>query len=251
MEYIEIQISSYKKFIDFIRIKLLYCTSKSIDNDELFTPGKLILKLVNIVREMTPQAESMLNDLYGIIKKYYSSIKEYSTSTISRDNRLSDLRKASIRATIYIKEIYGDILRQSGSTGSNNDFGFLRNTGETNTENNLVKFKLFCKPFSKMPFCEEYVMFHLVLHEENIFFHRVNDTIYKFFYFYKSIDNIWYWSPPKKTDPEDIWMQCPKYIVDEGYWKGTQIPRYVEEFVVWLDIFKPDLPYIERQQESN
>jgi hypothetical protein len=243
MEYIEIEISNYKKLIEFIRIKLLYCVTQSYENDELYIPGKLTLQLINSINEINKSTEDMLNDLYSIIKKYFQTIKEYSKSTISRNNRLSDLKKASQRATLYIKTIYGEMLTKPESNRSDFDF-LLEKKGNNKTTNDNLKFKLWTKNYSKMPYCEEYMLYNIVLHEENIYYYRVNDTIYKFFYFYKTEDNIWYWSPPRKTDPEDIWMECPKYIVEEGVWKGTQIPKYVEDFVVWLDVLRPNLPYI-------
>lgn len=250
MEYVEISIGNFKNFLEHIRLKLLYSVPKTADNDELYKPIKLTLQLVKVIKEMTPSAQNMLNDVYGIIKKYFQIIKEFTTSTISRDNNFSDLKKSSLRAVIYIKEIYGSVL-DNASKQTNNDYGFLNIEKENDNFNNHLKFNLDMKAYSNMPYCEEYIMYNLVVHENNIFFHRVNDTIYRFFYFYKSEDNIWYWSPPKKTDPEDVWMECPKYIVEEGYWKGTQIPKFAEAFVIWLDLLNPDLPFIERVSEED
>ena len=67
MEYFETNLGNYKKFLDHIRLKILYSVTQSIDNDYLYTPGKLTLKLTNIIKEMSPSAENMLNDLYIII----------------------------------------------------------------------------------------------------------------------------------------------------------------------------------------
>ena len=46
----------------------------------------------------------------------------------------------------------------------------------------------------------------------------------------------------KKTDPEDIWIECPQTKINEGYWTGKIIPAYIAEFIIWLDLFFPNIP---------
>ena len=77
-------------------------------------------------------------------------------------------------------------------------------------------------------------------YKDMVYYVETND-IFAFFYFYRTED-AWYWSPPKKTDPEDIWIECPQVKIEEGYWNGKIIPYYMAEYIVWLDLFFPNIP---------
>ena len=210
---------------------------QNIENDELFKPGSICLKVIKIIKKITPKAENVLNDLYDILRKFNMQIKDYNNGSIfAKHISLDELLKASKRAYIYLNSCYLPIIKKQ-----QNDYD--------DDYNDNLKFNLHIDKYSNSPFTEEYIMYKLAVHEENIFYYKTNDTVFKFFYFYKTIDNQWHWSPPRKTDPEDIWMLCPKYTVESGYWKGMTIPRFIEDYVIWLDIFNPDLPYIERVEE--
>ena len=223
MKYAKIEIINYKRFLEFIKIKILYGCKQSIENEVLYKPITLTERLIGLMSENNKDNEIVLNDLHQQMKKYYTYVKDYTRATISKESRFSDLTKASIRISMYINALYGHKL-----------------TVKKQTQNNF-SFQLNIYEYSKQPYCEEYIYHNIIEHEDSTYFYRVNDNIYKFFYFYKSNENDWFWSPPRKTDPEDIWVECPRYLVNKGYWKGMQIPKHIEEFVVWLYLLKPDI----------
>lgn len=241
MEYVIVKISGMKKLSEFIRLKINRSFKQSIDNDVLLKPVKLFNKIIENIHEINSKHELLLNDIYSQIKKFYSYIKDYNSSTISKEKRFEDLKKSSNRISIYLETLYPNYIKEKSNIlrELNEYWSNIFNFKDSNDVNDQLEFKLKLINFQKMPYCEEYVMFNIVHHQEGTYFYKVNDTIFKFFYFYKSEDDTWFWSPPRKTDLNDVWMECPKYKVEEGYWKGWTIPKYVEEFVVWLSLLKP------------
>ena len=53
-------------------------------------------------------------------------------------------------------------------------------------------------------------------------------------------------------DPEDIWIECPETRIEEGYWTGKIIPPYMAEYIVWLDLFFPNIPefYLKKEEKK-
>ena len=90
----------------------------------------------------------------------------------------------------------------------------------------------------------------MVQYKDMVYYVETND-VFSFFYFYRTED-CWFWSPPKKTDPEDIWIECPETRIDEGYWRGKIIPPYMAEYIVWLDLFFPNIPefYLKKEEKK-
>ncbi len=240
MNYVEIPIVSFKKYIVNIRIKLTYSVEQSIENDDLYKPLNFCLKVIKIIKKLNQRSEDVLNDIYEILRKYYLHVKDFiNGNTFVNQQNIIELRKAASRAYLYLKSCYLNAYKKGIAMSDTPD-----------EYNDDIKFRLHIDKYANCPYTEEYIMYSIILHEDNIFFFRLKDSIFKFFYFYKTIDNEWYWSPPRKTDKDDIWMKCPKFTVEEGHWKGMSIPRFVEEFVVWLDLLKPDLPYLERVSDN-
>ena len=101
-----------------------------------------------------------------------------------------------------------------------------------------------------MPLSCENIFVNMVQYKDKVYYIETNDVI-SFFYFYRT-DDGWYWSPPKKTDPEDIWIECPQTSINEGYWTGKIIPAYISEFIIWLDLFFPNIPefYMNQTKEN-
>ena len=97
----------------------------------------------------------------------------------------------------------------------------------------------------------EYIFVNMVQHKDMVYYVETND-VFNFFYFYRT-DECWFWSPPKKTDPEDIWIECPKVRIEEGYWTGKIIPPFMAEFIMWLYLFFPKIPkeYLRNDVEDN
>ena len=255
MEYIEISVCSLTKFILNIKKTIKYSVILNKDTDIIFKPFEYLQGILINIDKINSNTEKLLNEVYDIIRKYNLTIKDYlinkqnnyycfsnyNENNISyiNSNNLNNLIKAGKRLIIYIECMYSNLLKCIKSTYNSNN-----NSNVLNKSNiNILKFKLYLNKYSKCPYTEEYIIHNLVLHDENIYYYRVKDTIFKFFYFYKTKDNTWYWSPPKKTDLEDIWMKCPDTVVKEGYWKCIQIPKYIEDLIIWLDLFYPDLPY--------
>lgn len=87
--------------------------------------------------------------------------------------------------------------------------------------------------------CEN-IFVNMVRLKHNVYFVETNE-IFGFFYFYRTEDE-WLWSPPRKDDPEDIWFACPQTIIDQGFWIGSLLPPYIQEFIVWLDLIFPNIP---------
>ena len=105
---------------------------------------------------------------------------------------------------------------------------------------NETVFLLSIKCQIYLPLSCENIFVNMVQYKDQVYYIETNDLI-SFFYFYRTEDG-WYWSPPKKTDPEDIWIECPQTSIDEGYWKGKIIPAFIVEFIIWLDLFFPNIP---------
>ena len=105
---------------------------------------------------------------------------------------------------------------------------------------NETVFLLSIKCQIYLPLSCENIFVNMVQYKDQVYYIETNDLI-SFFYFYRTEDG-WYWSPPKKTDPEDIWIECPQTSIDEGYWKGKIIPAFIAEFIIWLDLFFPNIP---------
>ena len=121
-----------------------------------------------------------------------------------------------------------------------------------NLINNETKFFLKLDYQKNIPNTIEYIFFNLVQFRDEVYYIKTRD-IFNFFYFYRTEDGIWYWSPPKKTDPEDLWIESPNTKIASGYWINKKIPDYIEQFIIWLDIFSPRIPefYTEKKRENN
>jgi len=104
-------------------------------------------------------------------------------------------------------------------------------------KNKDVKVSINTSSFKSLNYSCEFYWARLVKHDE-VFYMEVDD-MFKFFYFYLNEDGDWFWSPPKKEDPEDVWISCEDSKITEGNWKGKRVSRPFEEFLIWLDIFKP------------
>ena len=81
----------------------------------------------------------------------------------------------------------------------------------------------------------------LTKHDNDIYFLETDD-VFQFLYFFKGVDDIWYWSPPRNQDPTDLWIKVPTVKITKGHWGKQKIQKQIEEFIIWLDIFNPLIP---------
>lgn len=252
MNYIEITVKSYKKYLLYIKSEIQTRINQTIENEILLKPIHLLLKIINKINKITNKIEKDMNDMYSSIRKYRLHLKDYLKGSIFfQQSNMNEFKKAANRTVLYIQCCFEKyLLKKDGDDYYEYNVTYYDIDNKQAFNDNFT-LNIYLTDYMNSPFTEEYIMFNIILHEDNIFFYRMKDSLYKFFYFYKTDDNEWYWSPPRKTDLEDVWMKCPKYLVESGYWMGMQIPKFIEEFVIWLDLLKPDLPYIERVDDGN
>ena len=87
----------------------------------------------------------------------------------------------------------------------------------------------------------EEIFTNLNRHQKELFYYETEDN-FLFLYFFRGVDENWYWSPPKKDDKEDLWIKVPNIKIPSGHFVNQRVRKHIEEFIIWLDIFKPENP---------
>ena len=162
---------------------------------------------------------------------------DYQKSTIFlKDKAVRDVKKGLLRNS-YLSEEYLKGIRKFYEAYKKK---IPKSFRPEKPKENKTEFLLSIKAQIYTPMSCENIFINMTQYKDMVYYVETND-MFSFFYFYRTEEG-WFWSPPKKTDPEDIWIECPEIRIEEGFWEGKIIPPYMAEFIVWLFFFNPKIP---------
>ena len=244
MECIETTLNRIVKYNDILEKSTKKLLPDNMETEELLKTFNRYRKLFDIIGKLffpkTPKKkyfEAYLNETYTSLRKLHMMLTGYDKATIfSRDKSIRDVKKCIKRNEFliddYLKTIKKFEEKYKKKVPSKFNPGLLID--------NETSFLLSIRCQIYLPLSCENIFVNMIQYKDQVYYVETNDLI-SFFYFYRTEDG-WYWSPPKKTDPEDIWIECPQTSIDEGFWKGKIIPAFIAEFIIWLDLFFPNIP---------
>ena len=255
MDYLETSIGRVAKYSHFLHEWSRDCLDDSLENDELLKIFNRSRKTIDLIGKHyfpnTPKQKYLnriLNGLYNSLRNINSFLTDYEKSSIFlKDKYRKDLQNSLLRINYIIEDYYESMKRFDKKNKSLIPSNF--NPGKVSK--NKTMFYLNISSQKNLLMSCEYIFVNMVQHKDMVYYVETND-VFNFFYFYRT-DECWFWSPPKKTDPEDIWIECPKVRIEEGYWTGKIIPPFMAEFIMWLYLFFPKIPkeYLRNDVEDN
>jgi hypothetical protein len=235
MEYIETKISNFFKYIKYVENNILNNIIESISRESLLKPLIFCKKITNLIIEKyceqnEKQFEEILNEVYIILRRIDFGFSNYiNGSFFDREKNLKNLKSLCMRNEIYTRELVTSIIDSKQNKFIKNIF----------TQDNTFLLKI--KSQINLAKTAENIYINLERFKDDIYYLKTND-LFGYFYFYRGNEECWYWSPPKKTDPDDIWFICPQIKIDKGFWIDKLLPDYLINFIIWLDIFSPNIP---------
>jgi hypothetical protein len=238
MEYIQTKRERLLLFIDHMESKVTKEIPESIDKENIYKPLKKSRKIIQYYNsfELTNQIQDIFNDLYIVLRKYSSELRTFfENSTFTKESSFKALKEASYRHELYLKELYyGQI-----SSPSNNGKKLFE-----------PMFNLSLGFYKNIPNTAEYIFTNMVQYRDEVYYIQTGD-IFEFIYLYQASDYSWYWSPPKKTDLEDVWVKCPDVVIASGYWRDKKLFSNIAEYIIWLDIFRPIVAKVTGSDEDS
>jgi len=244
MECIETSLNRVVKYNDILENSTKKLLPDSLETEELLKTFSRYRKLFEIIGKLffpeTPKKkyfEAYINETYASLRKLHMMLTNHDRSTtFSKDKSIRDVKQCILRNEFLIDDYLKTLKKFEEKYKKKVPKKFRPpNILDNDTEILLsIKYQIY------LPLSCENIFVNMVQYKDQVYYVETNDLI-SFFYFYRT-DTGWYWSPPKKTDPEDIWIECPQTSIDEGYWTGKIIPAFIAEFIIWLDIFFPNIP---------
>lgn len=244
--YIETTIGNLAKYNIHLNRLSKRILTLSLENDQILRIFHRANKTIGFIsiyfKDSNPEykdLEDKLNQIYIILRKIHLAHTEYeSKSTFSKQNALSEYKRCLQRHNFIIEEFYNGLKNYDRNNKHDKNKRVAKLPDKV--KNNETQFKLTIELFKQFPMACENIFVNMVRLKHNVYFVETNE-IFGFFYFYRTGDE-WLWSPPRKDDPEDIWFACPQTIIDQGFWIGSLLPPYIQEFIVWLDLIFPNIP---------
>jgi hypothetical protein len=245
MEKIEIHIKNLVNYKDYIQMQISSSLLNGLEKENhlkiFIYINKVLNKCGNLRNDNLSKyikiTEEIYNEVYISLRKLNQSLVLYSSSRIfEKEDKYKELKQSINRLELYMKSLYEDL----------KDFSSKENSLYDMDEQKIF---IYFSNFKDCPNSIENLFFNLIQFKDEVYYTKTSD-IFEFFYFFRSKDGIWFWSPPKKTDEKDIWIRCPETNIKEGYWSGKLIPEYIKSLIEWLDIFRPYSPgsYFTTQQ---
>ena len=254
MECIETTLNRVVKYNDILETSTKKLLPDNIETEELLKTFSRYRKLYEIIGKLFfPKTskkkyfEAYLNETYTSLRKLHMMLTQYDKSTVfMRDKCIRDVKKCIKRNDFLIDDYLKTLKKFEEKYKKKVPSKFKPG----NILENETQFLLSIKCQIYLPLSCDNIFVNMVQYKDKVYYIETNDVI-SFFYFYRT-DDGWYWSPPKKTDPEDIWIECPQTSINEGYWTGKIIPAYISEFIIWLDLFFPNIPefYMNQTKEN-
>lgn len=241
MEFIETSISNLTKYTAFLEDKLVKNVNESLEREDMLKTFILCKKVITLMCEKFTLEhqhifEEILNEVYVLLRKINSAFSEFMNgSYFSREKNMKLFKDACLRNELYLREIHNDLKQRKIFTVKS------KNQDKKSQIDSNTVFLLKLNYQKNIPNTAENIFINLVQFKDEVYYLKTSDT-FGFFYFYRTNEGLWYWSPPRKTDPEDIWIPCPEVVIDKGYWIDKKIPDFVENFIIWLSIFTPNIP---------
>jgi hypothetical protein len=236
MEFIEVEFTSIVNYLNFLENNILSKFNISREREEILKIFLVCRKLINFLSEKLEIKEinQIFNEIYEVLRKIHISLSLYlNGSYIDLEKNLKNFKNCCNRNEMYLKSLLEDLNEyKSGNK-------ILSNKDSVDI---LKKTKFLIKAtFGNISNSTENIFLNLSQYKDEVYYIKTND-IFEFFYFFRTNEGRWYWSPPKKTDIEDVWILAPEIKIDKGYWTDKKIPTYIEDFIIWLDIIKPNIP---------
>ena len=244
MECIETTLNRVVKYNDLLETSTKKLLPENMETEELLKTFSRYRKLFDIIGHLfypkTPKKkyfEAYLNETYTSLRKLHMMLTQYDKTTVfSRDKCIRDVKQCIKRNDFLIDDYLKTLKKFEEKYKKKVPSKFKPGPILENETVFLLSIK--CQIY--LPLSCENIFVNMVQYKDKVYYFETNDVI-SFFYFYRT-DEGWYWSPPKKTDPEDIWIECPQTKINEGYWTGKIIPAYISEFIICLDLFFPNIP---------
>lgn len=270
MEYIVTTVTRLNCYVDYLERRIKKMINESMAREDMFKPLK---NCKHILRFFTStenkNIENICNDLYTLLRKIHINLQAYyNGSVFGNEQNMKTLKGTCDRNNIYLKEVYSEFLNKDPEKVLAEQAKIQSDTPKP-VATKPKKFNPFLpkhlinkKPkgppdsfllkfdhYKDMPKLPENLFANLVQFKDEVYYIKIDD-VFNYFYFYRTAGGTWYWSPPKKNDPEDIWIQVPQTQIVEGHWKYMKIPNYIEEFVEWLDLFVPEIPEFYKKNDE-
>ena len=229
MECIETTLNRVVKYNDILESSTKKLLPDNLETEELLKTFSRYRKLYEIIGSLFfPKTqkkkyfEAYLNETYTSLRKLHMMLTQYDKSTVfSKDKCIRDVKQCIRRNDFLIDDYLKTLKKFEEKYRKKVPSKFKPEPILLNETIFLLSIK--CQIY--LPLSCENIFVNMVQYKDKVYYVETNDII-SFFYFYRTEDG-WYWSPPKKTDPEDIWIECPQTKINEGYWTGKIIPAYI------------------------
>jgi hypothetical protein len=233
MECIEVNFNTFYKYFEFLEEKVKCNFNISLEREDILKVFMICKKVIDLVecKFLIKESEALLNEIYIILRKIHLSLSEcLSGNYLDRHKTFKSFKNCCSRNEIFLRSLLDDLKELTGNHKISTEI----------KESNNIKF-IIKVTFGNITNSVENIFLNMVQFKDEVYYVKTND-IFKFFYFFRTKDGVWFWSPPKETDPEDVWIAAPQIKIEKGHWLDHKIPQYIEDYIVWLDIFSPNIP---------
>ena len=221
----ETSISTIIAYISHLQSVINTILEDCIDREDIFKLLNYSKRLLYVIQGSSKGVNLLSTDIYTFLRKISQAISDHDNSNIFfKDKTFKELKLSCQRNFIYLEEKYSQIL-----------------VSAINPNYEMIKVEIDLSFFVDIPKTPENNFTSLTKHDNEIYFFETDD-FFQFLYFFKGVDDMWYWSPPKNKDPKDVWIKVPLVKISEGYWAKQKIQKHIEDFMIWLAIFNPRIP---------
>jgi hypothetical protein len=230
------------EFNNFLEKEIKRHINESMDREDMLKIFKFARKSIFKIMLISNKVyfETLINEIYTCLRKIQNAIVDFTKESIFFDSKKKkSLKECCLRNELYLREVVSSI-----------QVGNEELISQIEKELPVKKFLLKLDYQKNIPNSVEYLFTNLIQYKDEVYYIKTNDLI-SHFYFYRNSEGKWFWSPPRKTDNEDIWMETPKTKIEKGHWIDQTVPAYIAEFIIWLDIFKPNIPefYFDKKEQ--
>ena len=225
MEIFETTISKLIKYILYLDTTIKSSVEDSLEREDIFKLLNYSKRLLTVIQTPSEGVNILCTDIYIFLRKISEEITNHNNSNLfSKDKTFKNLKESCKRNHILLEDKYSEILNHP----KNKSF-------------EKIKISIDVSYFINIPKSPEFNFTHLVRNENDIFYFETDDS-FQYLYFFLGLDLEWYWSPPKKEDLQDIWIKVPSTKIVKGHYSSQTVQKYTEDFIIWLDVFSPNLP---------
>lgn len=238
MDYLETHSTNFNIYLEHLENEIKKLVNLSMEREDMLKSLTLMKRVLDMIENESHKFKhSVINEFYVMLRKLQTTMNSLKyDSVFVKESNLKALKSCSYRNELYVREIIENLKTNKDKLKDKKVEHIFHKKTDT-----YYNFVIDIAQLKTTPNSCECIYSNMVQYKDEVYYIKTNDA-FNYFYFYKNKKGEWFWSPPKKEDPEDSWFKVPITQIDKGYWADKKLPYYIEEFIIWLGIFNPKLP---------